>query len=94
MLCYAQCGDAAGVFMFVNLVLCCLPQSNPIGSGCDTLNKCHGNGVCNYCSSKCDCFDGYGSVYDLQFAVVQDFNPDCSSKAWYVESTETYIHSS
>ena len=54
-------------------------SSSGIGFGCDGQNRCNGNGQCNYCTSTCDCYDGFGSERDRAFAVTDDFAPDCSS---------------
>jgi hypothetical protein len=51
----------------------------PIGPGCADFNFCNGHGSCDYCSDKCYCDDGFGSVRDLALAVSNDFQPDCSS---------------
>ena len=50
-----------------------------IGFGCDAQNKCSGNGDCNFCTSTCECFDGFGSARDITYAVADNFKPDCSS---------------
>jgi len=54
--------------------------SNAIGAGCDALSKCNGNGRCDFCTSTCECFDGFGSAVDRSYAVVNDFKADCSSR--------------
>ena len=51
-----------------------------IGSQCKEVNYCNGNGYCDYCSSKCVCYDGFGSTKDREYAVSNDFLPDCTSK--------------
>jgi len=56
-------------------------ESNVIGPGCGNLDKCGGNGVCDYCTSTCTCNEGFGSAEDRLRAVANDFLPDCSSKA-------------
>jgi hypothetical protein len=50
--------------------------NTPIGFQCN----CNKHGKCNYCTRQCDCDDGYGSSYDRLFSLVDDFQPDCSSK--------------
>jgi hypothetical protein len=61
--------------------------SGAIGAGCDDISKCNGHGACDYCSSTCKCFDGYGSERDRSFAIANDFNVDCSSRACPVGSS-------
>ena len=56
-------------------------QSNGIGRGCSDLNNCNNHGACDYCNSKCDCHDGYGSSRDMSYALNRDFSPDCSTKS-------------
>lgn len=51
-----------------------------IGPGCTAQNDCSGNGVCDFCTSTCQCFDGFGSPQDLSMAVTNNFNADCSSR--------------
>jgi hypothetical protein len=51
-----------------------------IGDNCKAFDYCSGNGRCNYNTSSCTCFDGYGSSWDHLQAVSDDFKPDCSSK--------------
>jgi hypothetical protein len=52
-------------------------ENNPVGFQCD----CNDHGVCNYCTRKCECADGFGSKYDKASTIANDFQPDCSSKA-------------
>ena len=54
--------------------------TSAIGSGCDMLNDCSGHGECDYCQSKCTCYDGYGSDKDLLTTDMHTFLPDCSSR--------------
>ncbi len=56
-------------------------ESVGIGRGCKDLNNCNNRGKCNYCHSKCECDDGFGSERDKFFAPAKDFNPDCSSRS-------------
>ena len=56
-----------------------IDSSNAIGAGC--LNQCNGNGICDFCSNTCSCFDNFGSSLDKSRTVSQDFAPDCSSRA-------------
>lgn len=57
--------------------------SNAVGRGCDLFNGCNGNGDCDFCISKCNCYEGWGSDTDVEKAGPQatPFAPDCSSKA-------------
>lgn len=55
--------------------------ANAIGTGCDHLNNCNGNGYCDYCSSSCVCNNGFGSTLDLNYTIVNDFKPDCSYRS-------------
>lgn len=57
--------------------------SSAIGRGCDLFNACSGNGNCNFCTSKCSCYEGWGSATDKQKAGPQatSFTPDCASRA-------------
>ena len=54
--------------------------SDGIGLGCKAQNDCSGNGLCNYCASTCDCFDGFGSERDKVTAAEDTFASDCSSR--------------
>lgn len=57
-------------------------QSTGVGSACDTLNQCNGNGNCDYTTSTCQCFDGFGSVKDkLDSASPHNYQPDCSGRS-------------
>jgi len=40
------------------------PGCGPEGSGGQD-NGCSGHGICDYCSGRCSCFEGYGNVHDL-----------------------------
>ena len=53
----------------------------PIGDSCSAFNYCNGNGNCDYATSTCKCFDGYGSAKEFLTAVASDFQPDCSSRS-------------
>jgi hypothetical protein len=55
--------------------------TQPIGDNCRSKSYCNGNGVCDFCSDRCKCFDGFGSASDKLSAVSDDFLPDCSSRA-------------
>ncbi len=55
--------------------------ADAIGTGCSLLDQCNNHGQCDYCHSKCQCDDGFGSARDKLFARAQDFNPDCSSRS-------------
>lgn len=57
-----------------------LATTSAIGTGCSLMNGCSNNGECDYCHSKCKCFDGYGSDRDKKHAIADDFQRDCSSK--------------
>jgi hypothetical protein len=52
---------------------------NAIGPGCTNINGCHGNGVCDHCSSNCECFAGYGHEDDFVM-VGADLANNCSQK--------------
>jgi hypothetical protein len=58
-------------------------STTAIGQACDQLSKCNGHGTCNYCTSTCECFDGYGSLLDVSYtgANHNNFRLDCSSRA-------------
>ena len=53
-------------------------------SVCVSLNNCNGHGRCNFATSTCDCFDGWGAATDIALYRA----PDCSQmtcpsgKAW------------
>jgi hypothetical protein len=56
--------------------------SDVVGQACGKeLGQCNGNGVCDYCTSTCKCFDGFGSPKDLDAAQSLTFTPDCLSMA-------------
>lgn len=56
-------------------------QSTAVGSACDSLSQCNGNGNCDYATSTCQCFDGFGSVSDrLSSASPHNYQPDCSGR--------------
>jgi len=55
-------------------------HTDPIGDGCSSAGYCNGNGLCDHCSSKCLCFDGFGSQADRKVAVSDDFANDCTSR--------------
>lgn len=55
-------------------------SSTQIGDACKSQNYCSGHGNCDFCLSKCNCFDGFGSPSDRLRAVQVNFNPDCSSR--------------
>lgn len=65
-------------FFYINSTV--FGSSNAIGSGCDDLNHCNGNGICDYCTSTCSCFDDFGSEFDKSRTIAHDFAPDCSSR--------------
>lgn len=52
---------------------------NALGPGCNNINGCHGNGVCDYCSNRCSCFAGYGHNDDV-VQIGHDIALNCSSK--------------
>ena len=52
---------------------------NGLGPGCNNIGGCHGKGVCDYCSSKCNCFAGYGRRDDL-IQKGHDIAPNCSQQ--------------
>jgi len=58
-----------------------LPQWQGMGPGCAPVtggsNDCNGHGICDYCSGRCSCFQGYGNVHDLLLPGLQA-SPDCS----------------
>lgn len=55
-----------------------------IASDCSSLNYCNGHGKCFSSTSKCQCYDGWGSDTDISYYKT----PDCSKrvcpagKAW------------
>ena len=55
-------------------------HTDSIGDGCSSAGYCNGNGLCDHCSSKCLCFDGFGSPADHKVAVSDDFANDCTSR--------------
>jgi len=76
--------QTVGSGWIVSYILIPIPfqSSSIVGQACGAeLNQCNGNGVCDFCSNKCICFDGYGSPKDLATAQSFTFAPDCSSMA-------------
>jgi hypothetical protein len=71
--------SAQSDFFYVNTTS--FQNTSAIGPGCGDLNKCSGNGVCDYCTSRCTCNEGYGSPEDIQRSNGGGFLPDCSAKA-------------
>lgn len=55
-------------------------SAGQIGDGCKSQNYCSGNGNCDFCTSKCTCFNGFGSPSDKLRAISDDFHADCSSR--------------
>ena len=53
---------------------------SPIGTGCSSQNDCNGNGACDFCTSQCTCFDGYGSAADKLTTDFDTFASDCSTR--------------
>ena len=47
-----------------------------LGGSCRSLNNCNGNGVCDTASSKCNCYNGWGSATDVALYKA----PDCSQR--------------
>ena len=45
---------------------------------CAHLNLCSGHGTCDAATSKCACFNGWGSTSDI----ASYKSPDCSMSAW------------
>jgi hypothetical protein len=56
-------------------------QTDAVGSGCTTMSNCNSHGMCDFCTQKCNCYDGFGSAKDMAYAVSNDFLPDCSARA-------------
>jgi hypothetical protein len=54
--------------------------TSPIGTGCSAQNDCNGNGECDYCTSQCKCFEGFGSDADKLTTNLNTFAADCSSR--------------
>ena len=51
-------------------------SATAVGPGCsEGLNKCNGHGSCDYSTSTCKCFGGYGSEKDKLNAQSLSFNP-------------------
>ena len=71
------------VFSFILIVLNSVLIKFVI-SDCSMLNNCNGNGICDYVTSTCACFPGYGALTDI----TNYRAPDCSArtcpsyKAW------------
>jgi len=58
------------------------PVWQGLGPGCSQLPSqqgCSGHGVCDYCSNRCSCFEGYGSSRDLLLPGMPAA-PDCSQR--------------
>ena len=62
-------------------------HSPMIGSGCpvglsyyNVKEMCSGRGSCNFCTGRCECYDGFGSSADKASVEVDNFKRDCSSK--------------
>jgi len=53
--------------------------TNGVGPGCDNVGGCHGNGVCDYCSGTCRCFEGFGKHDDL-IQRGRDIAANCSQR--------------
>lgn len=50
---------------------------------CSSLNDCSGHGVCDHCSMRCICDDGYGSALDLFRGLVNvgnDLSSTCNMR--------------
>jgi len=67
--------------------------SSPIGTGCSAQNDCNGNGQCDFCTSQCQCFDGYGSEADKASTDMDTFANDCSTRRCPLgEASSTIAH--
>lgn len=71
-----------------------------MGTGCKNDNFCNGHGVCDWCSDKCICQEGFGSPVDT-IMLGQNIRKDCSQKVCPsgkaiadIPSSATQAHSS
>lgn len=67
--------DASGIN---NITASTISLAHQIGRGCPGANEdgyeCNGRGVCNHCTQKCECFDGFGSAADkASVSILCDF---------------------
>ena len=56
-----------------------IQTTNGVGPGCAAVGGCHGNGVCDYCSGTCRCFEGFGKYDDLT-QPGRDIAANCSQR--------------
>jgi len=57
-----------------------VPEWEGMGPGCTAVagsKGCSGHGICDYCSGRCSCFEGYGGEKDVLMPALQAA-PDCS----------------
>jgi hypothetical protein len=62
-------------------------HSPMIGQGCpfetsyyNLQEMCSGRGTCDYCTSQCECYDGFGSAADRASVEVDNFDRACTSQ--------------
>lgn len=54
-----------------------ITQYDGVGTGCTHYRNCSGHGICDYCTQKCSCSEGYGSSSDV-ITIGRDVDNTCS----------------